>query len=447
MISKIANIKPPPKFTPLQKGGLGIVMLGIICFSIWAVLGKKPTQVKIDNHKAVPVVVAQVSQATVPLEIHSTGTVAAYSTVSIKSLVDGQLTGVYFQQGQQVKKGQLLFRIDPAPFQANLDQAIAKQVQAQAQVQQAIANFQQAKEQVNQAKSTRAKDAAQARNADIEAQRYSHLFPQGAVTQEQAQQYRTSADAAEATVAADQSAIREAIASVGSAKANVQNAQANLQAAGAAVASAKTQLAYTTIYAPIDGQTGNLQVNQGNLVKANDTSGLVVIKQTHPTYVSFSIPQQQLPELRKYMVQGKLEVDAVIPNISTPPIRGELTFVDNTFDANTGTIQLKATFTNSQGQLSPGEFVDVVLKLAQLPKAIVVPSQALQTGQNGQYVYLVQADKTVAARPVQVGDTVGNETVINQGLQPGEQVVTDGQFNLAPGVSVVIPSSHKSRSL
>ncbi|MBD2681315.1 MULTISPECIES: efflux RND transporter periplasmic adaptor subunit [Nostoc] len=445
MISKKAIIKPPPKLTPLQKGSLGLLVLGIVCFSSWAVWGKKTTQVKTDNHKAVPVVVAQASRATIPLEIPSTGTVEAYSTVSIKSLVDGQLMGVYFQQGQQVKKGQLLFKIDPAPFQADLDRAIAQQVQAQAQVQQAIANLQQANDQVTQAKSTQVKDAAQARNADIEAKRYTHLFQQGAVTQEQAQQYRTSADAAEATVAADRSAIREAIASVGSAKANVQNAQANLKAAEAAVASARTQLAYTTIYAPIDGQTGSLQVNQGNLVKANDTSGLVVINQIHPTYISFSIPQQQLPELKKYMAQGKLEVDALIPNSSAPPIRGKLTFVDNTFDATTGTIQLKATFNNTQGQLSPGEFVDVVLKLAQLPNAIVVPSQALQTGQNGQYVYVVQPDRTVAARPVQVGDTVGNETVINRGLQPGEQVVTDGQFNLAPGVSVAIQSSNKSQ--
>ncbi|BAY28049.1 RND family efflux transporter MFP subunit [Calothrix sp. NIES-2100] len=433
--------KPPPKFTPLQKSSLGLLLLGVICFSSWAILGKRPTQTQINHHKAVPVDVAKVMQATVPLEIRSTGTVEAYSTVSIKSLVDGQLMGVYFQQGQQVKKGQLLFKIDPTPFQADLDQAIAKQVQAQAQVKQAIANLQQAKDQVTQAKAAQRRDAAQAHNAEMEAQRYTHLFQQGAVTQEQSQQYRTSADADEATVSADQSAIREAIASVGSAKANVQNAQANLKAADAAVKSAKTQLAYTTIYAPIDGQTGNLQVNQGNLVKANDTSGLVVINQTHPTYVSFSIPQQQLPTLKKYLATGKLEVDALVPNNSAQPIKGELSFVDNTLDATTGTIQLKATFSNTQGQLSPGEFVDVVLKLTQLPHAIVVPSPALQTGQNGQYVYVVNPDKTVAARPVKVGDSVGNQTVINQGLQPGEQVVTDGQFNLAPGVSVAINQS------
>ncbi|MBD2520726.1 biotin/lipoyl-binding protein [Nostoc sp. FACHB-973] len=274
MITKNAIIKNPPKFTLLQKGSLGLLILGFVYFSSWAVLGKRPTQAKIDNHKAVPVVVTNVTEATVPLEVRSTGTVEAYSTVSIKSMIDGQLMRVYFQQGQQVKKGQLLFKIDPTPFQADLDQAIAKQVQAQAQVTQAIANQQQASDQVTQAKATRVKDAAEAHNADIEAQRYTHLFQQGAVTQEQAQQYHTSADAAEATVAADQSAIREAIASVGSAKANVQNAQANLNAAEAAVKSAKTQLAYTTIYAPIDGQTGDLQVNQGNLVKANDTSGL-----------------------------------------------------------------------------------------------------------------------------------------------------------------------------
>ncbi|WP_341528457.1 efflux RND transporter periplasmic adaptor subunit [Nostoc sp. UHCC 0302] len=438
MMTKNIIIKPPPKFTPLQKASLGLLILGIVCFSSWAILGKRSTQPKIDNHKAIPVVVTNVTEATVPLEIRSTGTVEAYSTVSIKSLVDGQLMGVYFQQGQQVKKGQLLFKIDPTPFQADLAQAIAKQVQAQAQVQQAIANLQQASDQVTQAKATRTRDAAQARNADTEAQRYTHLFQQGAVTQEQAQQYHTSADADEATVAADQSAIREAIAAVGSAKANVQNAQANLKAADAAVKSAKTQLAYTTIYAPINGQTGDLQVDQGNLVKANDTSGLVVINQTHPAYVSFSIPQQQLPTLKKYMATGKLEVDALVPNNSAQPIKGELTFVDNTLDATTGTIQLKATFSNTKRQLSPGEFVDVVLKLAQLPNVIIVPSQALQTGQNGQYVFVVKPDKTVAARPVKVGDTVGNETVINQGLQPGEQVVTDGQFNLAPGVSVAI---------
>jgi multidrug efflux system membrane fusion protein len=231
--------------------------------------------------------------------------------------------------------------------------------------------------------------------------------------------------------------VENAVAAVGAAKADVANIQAALSADAAAIENAKIQLSYASIYAPLEGRTGSLKVSQGNLVKANDTNPLVVISQIRPIYVNFSIPQRLLPELKKYMDGGrKLEVDAMIPKDEGHPERGELTFVDSGVDTATGTIKLKATFANTQERLTPGQFLNVALKLAEEPNAIAVPSVAVQTGQKGQYVFVVKPDKMVEVRSVTVGNTVGSETVIKQGLKPGEQVVTDGQFNLVPGASV-----------
>lgn len=388
---------------------------------------------------AVPVVVAPVMQKTIPIELQGTGTAEAYSTVSVTSQIGGQLTGVYFKQGQDVKKGDLLFTIDSRPLQAALKQAEANRGKDIALLQQAQAKVAQAIAQVNQAKANQAKDEAQAKNNQVQAQRYQNLYKQGAVSQAQAEQFQTEAATQQATVAADQQAIANAVANVGAAKADVANVQAALSADAAAIENAKIQLSYTSIHAPIEGRTGNLQVNQGNLVKANDTNPLVVISQIRPVYVNFSIPQRLLPEVKKYMAGGnKLEVDALIPKDEGRPERGELTFIDSGVDPKTGTIMVGGTFQNAQERLTPGQFVNVVLRLAQEPNAIAVPSQAVQVGQNGQFVYVVKPDKTVELRTVSVGNTVGSETVIKQGLKPGEQVVTDGQFNLVPGAKVEV---------
>ncbi|MEH2079892.1 MAG: efflux RND transporter periplasmic adaptor subunit [Nostoc sp.] len=392
--------------------------------------------------RAVPVVVATTTQKTIPIQLSATGTVEAYSTVSVKSQIGGQLTGVYFQQGQNVKKGDLLFKIDSRSLQAALMQANAAKAKDLAQVKQAQANVLKAIAQVNQAKANVVKDKAQATNADAQAQRYSSLLKQGAISKEQAEQYQTSADAQQATVNADRGGVANAQAAVAAAQADVQNAEAGVASDEAAIDNAKVQLSYSSIYAPIAGRTGSLKLTQGNLVKANAANAedsLITISQIRPIYVNFSIPQRLLPDIKKYSANnGKLKVDALPPKDAGHPVRGELTFVDSGVNTQTGTIQLKGTFANADERLFPGQFVNVVLKLSEEPNAITVPSQAVQSGQQGQFVYVVKPDKIAEMRLITVGDTVGNETVIKQGLKPGEQVVTDGQFNLVPGAIVQV---------
>ena len=418
---------------------------GIVLFSLIALCGCTASEAQSNNQKgknqqrAVPVVVATATRKTIPIELRQTGNVVAYSTVGVKSQVAGPLIGVYFQEGQNVKKGQLLFKIDSRPQQAALMQAQANREKAIAQVKQAQANLSKSVAQVNQAKANRLKDQTQAKNAQAQAQRYGTLFTQGAISKEQAEQYRTASDAQKATVLADNEGIANAIAAVDAAKADLNNAKAEVSAAEAAVDSAKIALSYNSIFSPINGRTGSLKVNQGNLVKENDTNPLVTISQISPIYVTTSLPQRLLPELNKYRAQGKIEVDAYIPKDEQRPEHGELFFVDSGVDPTTGTIQLKSSFANADGRLSPGQFVNVVVRLTQEPNAIVVPTTAIQTGQQGQFVYVLNpTDQTVDMRQVVVGNAVGNESVIQQGLKEGEQVVTDGQFNLRPKAKVQI---------
>jgi multidrug efflux system membrane fusion protein len=325
-------------------------------------------------------VVASVEQKTVPIQIQAIGAVEAYSTVSIKSNVSGELTAAYFKEGDDVRKGQLLFTIDKRPFDAAL----------------------------HQAEGNLGRDQAQAANARAQAERYQALFKNGVVAKEQADQMLTSADALDAAVRADR----------------------------AAVENAKVQLLYCTIYSPIDGRTGNLMVKPGNLVKANDNPILLTINQIKPIYVTFPVPEQFLPEIKKYGARGKLEVTANFPNASTPPAVGTLTFIDNSVDQTTGMIKLKATFANNDRRLWPGQFVNAALTLSKQPDAIVVPSQAVQTGQQGDYVFVIKQDMTAEARPVAISQNIGGQAVVRQGLQPGERVVTDGQLRLVPGSKV-----------
>jgi multidrug efflux system membrane fusion protein len=332
--------------------------------------------------QTVPVTVATVVQKSMPIEIRVIGAVEAYSVVSVHAQITGQLTAVNFKEGDDITKGQLLFALDRRPLEAAL-------LAAQANLQ---------------------RDIAQAANAKVVAQRYADLAGRGIATTEQLETSRTSAAALDATVEADR----------------------------AAVENAKVQLQYATISSPIEGRTGALMVHEGNLVRAADQAPLVVINQVAPIYVSFSIPESRLPELKRFLALGTLQVEAKPPNEENPSSHGHITFVDNSVDQTTGTIRIKATFTNEDHRLWPGQFVNVIVALTKDPTAVVVPTAAVQVGQQGQYAYVVKADKTVEYRPVIVERTAGLETVIKSGLKPAEIVVTDGHLRLVAGTRVSI---------
>jgi membrane fusion protein, multidrug efflux system len=358
----------------------------------------------------VPVMVSNAVEKTLPVQLTAVGNAQAYTSVGIKSQVNGQIMEVRFKEGQDVKKDDLLFVIDPRPFEAALRQAEAALGQRQAEVQQAQANLE--------------RDQAQLDNAKVQERRYRDLIDRELIAREQYDQLRTNWAALEATVQADRAA--------------VENAKASTRAAQANVDSARLQVAYTAIRAPIDGRTGNLLVQNGNIVKANDDNPIVVINQVHPIYVSFSVPEQNLTEIKKYYrTAGVLHVIARLPRQQETLSTGDLTFVNNAVDMTTAMIQLKATFANTDNALWPGQFLDVSLVLTSRT-AIVVPSQAIQPGQQGPYVFVVKPDLTVESRPVVLGTRLGAETVIEQGLRGAERVVIDGQLRLVPGSKIEI---------
>ena len=387
---------------------------------------------------AVPVEVGAVVQRDVPVQLRAIGNVQAYSTVSVKTMVGGEITLVHFKEGQDVKRGDLLFAIDPGPYEAALKQAEANLARDLAQVAQGEANLAKSAAQVKEAEANLAKSMAQAKNAEADAQRYKSLIERKVVSEQQYDQFRTNADALEAGARAGKAALENAEAAVQASKAAVEMARAAVQTDRAVLDNARIQLGYCTIRSPIDGRTGNLLVNQGNIVKANETPYLVIINQISPVYVSFAVPEQNLAGIKKYLLTGKLTVEALIPNDDGKAEQGTLSFVDNTVDSATGTIRLKGVFPNQGKRLWPGQFVDVLLTLMMDLKAIVVPSQAVQTGQAGPYVFVVKPDRTVESRPVVVRRTLNEEVVIEEGLAPGETVVTDGQLQLVPGAKVEI---------
>ena len=361
---------------------------------------------------ALPVEVAPVVQKTVPVQLRIIGNVQAYSTVTLKSRVPGQITRVYFTEGQDVTKGELLFMIDPRPFEAALKQAEA--------------NLERDLAHVKQAESNLVRDMAQEKNAKADVDRYRTLLEKGVVARQQYDKLQTDWEAIVATVEADRAA--------------KANAEATVLADRAALENAKLQLSYCSIHSPLEGRTGSLIVQEGNIIKENDAN-LVVINQINPICVSFSVPEKYLEDMKKYMRAGTLKVEAIVPNNEGAPHQGFISFVDNAVDTGTGTIKLKGTFTNKDRRLWPGQFTNVVLTLTTEPNAIVVPSQSIQTGQQGQYVFIVNPDLTVESRSVVVGRTTDGETVIVKGLTPDEKVVTDGQLRLYPGVKVEIKNA------
>jgi len=399
----------------------------------------KSGQAQAARTPVVQVTASTALQKAVPVQLSANGNAQAYSTVSIMSQVDGQIARVHFTEGQDVKKGDLLFTLDQRPFEAAVRQAEGILAKDRAQLLQGQAALAQTRASEKQAEANLARDMAQLENANAEVRRYKELIDEGAISKEQYDQVRTSALAAEATVQADQAAITNAQAVIQAAEATLENAKAAIEADQAAVENARIQLDYTLIRAPMDGRTASLLLHPGSTVKARDAgSVMVVINQIHPIYVTFSVPEQYLAEIRKYRDAGTLRVEALVPGQEDQPIDGKLTFVNNTVDPTTGTIQLKADFANPDNRLWPGQFLNVLLILTTEPNAVLVPSQALQTGQQGPFLFVIKPDHTVEARPVVPGQALDNLTVIQKGVAPGETVVTDGQIRLAPGTRVEV---------
>jgi multidrug efflux system membrane fusion protein len=339
--------------------------------------------------------------------------VEPFRTVQVKSLVAGELVGVRFTEGGMVGQGDLLFQIDPRPYRDALLQAQAAVAKDQAQLLQAQANA--------------GRDSAQLKTAEADAKRYEELFKQGIAARNQYDQVRSTFEAQQQSVRGDQAAI--------------ESAGASLESDRAAVERAKLDLSFCEIHSPIVGRAGNVLVHAGNYVKANGDTTLVVINQIEPVFVSFGIPEDQLGEIRTRSANAKLAVEVSLKDDPAKNVRGTLAVIDNTVDAATGTIKLKAVFDNADRLLWPGQFVNAVLRLDSR-EAIVVPAEAVQAGQKGQFVYVVKQDQTVEPRQVAAGRTVAGKVVLEKGVAPGEVVVTDGQLRLYPGARIqAVPAS------
>lgn len=361
---------------------------------------------------SVPVITGVVATKDVPVEIAAIGNVEAFETVSIRSQLTGMLNEVLFHEGDSVTRNQIIFQIDARPYQAALDQAKANLVRDQALLAQSEA-------QLN-------RDLAQADYARLTATRNAELTERGIVAKDTTEQSRAAADAMAATVNADRAA--------------VASARAQLTAQQAAVENAEVQLGYTTIRSPLTGRTGNLAIKTGGLVTANTTE-LTTIAQIEPVYVTFAVPALHLTAIKNQMAKEAPLVTASPQETGAATAAGHLAFIDNAVDASTDTIKLKAVFDNKDRMLWPGQFARVNLRLTTLNGALIVASQAVQTGQDGQFVFVVKPDSTVEQRPVTVGQRVDQDIVITKGLSAGETIVTEGQLRLEPGSRIAPPGS------
>jgi membrane fusion protein, multidrug efflux system len=365
--------------------GLLLVVLAVAGLGTYFVTdggAKEGKSAKGKGPPPVPVTVATVQQQTIPVRLHAIGNVEAFATVALKARVDGQIVEVNFREGQALKKGEVLFRIDPRPYEAALRQAEANALRDRA-----------------------ARDQARSQE-----KRYQELLDKNFISKEAYAQIRTNAATAEATAQASQAAL--------------ENARLNLE--------------YCTIRSPLDGYVGRVLLQAGNLVRANDPNPLVVINQVRPIYVNFGIPEQHLPDVRKHMTAGPLAVEVVPVDAQQGAPRGTLIFVDNAVDPSTGTIRLRAQFDNTEAALWPGQFVNVSLRLYEQADALVVPATAVQTGPEGQYVYVIGDDMTADVRRVIVQRTDGERAIIAKGVAKGERVVTRGQLRLGPKTRVQI---------
>ncbi len=357
----------------------------IICllFSSLVLTGACSSKKEPPARPPIPVTAALVLQKAIPVQLKVIGNVESCQTISVKTQITGPITKIFFREGQDVQKGDLLFKIDCRPYE----------------------------EALKQAEANLARDTVQAKNVEADLQRYTALLEDQYVTKQQYDQIRTNWAALQSTMKAD--------------KAVVENC--------------RVQTEYCSISAPISGRTGTIKVNQGNIVKASDIE-VVVINQIQPIYVTFAIPEKDLPLVKKFQALSPLKTEAQISRDNRPE-KGVLTFIDNAVNKATGTIILKGTFANIERRLWPGQFVNVVLTLAVEPNALLVPSQAVMTGQSGQFVFIIKPDLAVEIRNITTGISIDGETIILSGLQAGERVVTDGQMRLTPGAKVAIKTA------
>jgi len=364
----------------------GVVVVAVLAAGLAAYVGSDIRAT--EGRKAakgpapVAVTVAEAAQETVPIRVQAIGNVEPYLTVAVKARVDGQIVAVNFREGEEVHKNDVLFRIDPRPYEAALRQA-----------------------QANALRDRAARDQARSQE-----RRYQDLLDKNFVSKEAYAQIRTNAETAQATARASEAAL--------------ENARLNLE--------------YCTIRSPLDGYVGKVLLQAGNLVRANDVNPLVVINQVRPVYVSFAVPEQKLPEIRKYQGSSPLRADVIPPDRNSAPVVGQLVFIDNAVDPSTGTIKLRAQFDNQDAALWPGQFVNVSLRLYEQADAIVIPSQAIQSGPQGQYVYVVGEDMLAQVRPIAVEEIDGERALVSKGLSKGERVVTRGQLRLGPKTRVQI---------
>ncbi|HEY9773332.1 MAG TPA: efflux RND transporter periplasmic adaptor subunit [Planktothrix sp.] len=387
--------------------------------------------------RPVPVTVATATIKDVPIEVRSIGNVLPFSVVNVVPQVGGQLTKVTFTQGQFVHKGDLLFQIDPRVYDATFAQANGNVAKDKAAVESARANMAKDQAQVGLLKANVSKDTASQKYAEAEYKRYMSLVAQGAVSKEQADQMSTNADTAKAAVDADNKAVENARDVVKADKAAIDTALATVQADQAAATNTQIQVEFTKIYSPIDGRTSSLNVYQGNIVQANQTTALVTIDQVKPIYIQFTLPEQNLDQIRRSIEEKTLKVDAMIEGQKTDLVKGGVSFIQNTVDTTSGTVTLRATFDNAQHRLYPGQFVDVIVTMPSNGSTVVVPATALQTSQQGNSVYVVRNGQ-VDFVPVEVARTFGDMAAITKGIQAGDTVVTDGQLQLTPGARVSI---------
>jgi membrane fusion protein, multidrug efflux system len=424
-----------------------LLLGGAILYGLWyfAESTKKLPEPK--KEREVPVTVALATTASVPVEIKSIGNVLPFSVVNVIPQASGMLKKVCFKQGQFVKVGDPLFMIDPGPYRASLLQASGNVSKDIANIKQAEAALSRDLAQVGQIEANLAKDQATADMAAVQSERYAQLLKQGAVSKEQSDQMNTNLAVARATLEADRKQIDNAKSVVEADKAAIQTAMGQKEADEGAKDTAKIQLGWTTIFSPINGRTGSLNVYEGNVVTAQSNTPLVSIAQVKPIYVTFTVPEQYLDQVRSAMKEKTLRIQADIEGVRANAVQGEVSFIENTVNTTTGTVVMRAAFDNDDHRLFPGQFVDVTVTIPSRQDTVVVPNTALQTTQQGTAVFVVDpATNKVSLAPVELLRTTADFAAIGKGIKSGDVIVTDGQLQLGPGVKVKIVKGARAGS-